>query len=61
MVGSRDDMDPDHPLAVAEAYVERIPGALLAVEQADATPLAWRGSALSSLVAEHLGAGGRTG
>lgn len=47
VVGSRDDVDPDHPLAVAEEYVARIPGSRLIVEDAGESPLAWRGGALS--------------
>ena len=47
VVGSRDDVDPDHPLAVAEEYVRRIPGARLVVEEPGESPLAWRGGALS--------------
>jgi pimeloyl-ACP methyl ester carboxylesterase len=47
VVGSRDDVDPDHPLAVAEEYARRIPGAELVVEEPGESPLAWRGGALS--------------
>ncbi len=47
VVGSRDDVDPDHPLAVAEEYVARIPGSRLIVEEPGESPLAWRGGALS--------------
>lgn len=47
VVGSRDDVDPDHPIAVAEEYVRRIPGALFTVEEPGESPLAWRGGALS--------------
>ncbi len=47
VVGSRDDVDPDHPLAVAEEYVRRIPGARFALEEPGESPLAWRGGALS--------------
>ena len=47
VVGSRDDVDPDHPLAVAEEYARRIPGARLVVEDEGESPLAWRGGALS--------------
>ena len=47
VVGSRDDVDPDHPRAVAEEYVRRIPGALFTVEDEGESPLAWRGGALS--------------
>jgi pimeloyl-ACP methyl ester carboxylesterase len=47
IVGSRDEVDPDHPLAVAEEYAGRIPGARLVVEDEGESPLAWRGGALS--------------
>ena len=47
IVGSRDEVDPDHPLAVAEEYADRIPGARLVVEDEGESPLAWRGGALS--------------
>jgi pimeloyl-ACP methyl ester carboxylesterase len=55
VVGSRDEVDPDHPLAVAEAYGARIPGAELIVEGRGESPLAWRGGALSSAILEFLG------
>jgi pimeloyl-ACP methyl ester carboxylesterase len=54
VVGSRDDVDPDHPLAVAEEYAERIPGARLVVEGEGESPLAWRGGALSREVLQLL-------
>jgi pimeloyl-ACP methyl ester carboxylesterase len=47
IVGSRDEADPDHPLAVAQEYADRIPGARLVVEGEGESPLAWRGGALS--------------
>ena len=47
VVGSRDEVDPDHPLAVAEEYARRIPDARLVVEEPGESPLAWRGGALS--------------
>ena len=47
IVGSRDDVDPDHPLAIAEEYARRITGARLVVEAPGESPLAWRGGALS--------------
>jgi pimeloyl-ACP methyl ester carboxylesterase len=47
IVGSRDEVDPDHPLAVAEEYAGRISGARLVVEDEGESPLAWRGGALS--------------
>lgn len=54
VVGTRDAIDPDHPLAVAEAYAERIPGARLLVEAEGETPLTWRGAALSRAVLDFL-------
>jgi pimeloyl-ACP methyl ester carboxylesterase len=55
VVGSRDGADPDHPLAVAEEYARRIPGARLLVEAEGESPLAWRGGALSKAVLELVG------
>jgi 3-oxoadipate enol-lactonase len=55
IVGSRDDVDPDHPLEVAEEYARRIPGARLLVDAPGESPLAWRGGALSKAVLEFLG------
>lgn len=58
VVGSRDEADPGHPLAVAEMYARTIPGARLAVEQAGvdgnpaASPIAWQGGHLSKLLIE---------
>lgn len=54
VVGSRDDADPEHPLAVAEAYVDRIPNAELAVEAPGRSPLAWRGAQVSRTIFEFL-------
>ncbi len=54
VVGSRDRADPDHPLAVAEEYARRIPGARLVVEEQGESPLAWRGGALSKAILEHV-------
>ena len=56
VVGSRDDADPDHPLAVAEEYARRIPGARLLVEDEGESPLAWRGGALSKAILELVAA-----
>jgi pimeloyl-ACP methyl ester carboxylesterase len=55
VVGSRDEVDPDHPLAVAEEYARRIPGASFVVEEPGESPLAWRGGALSKVVLDFLG------
>jgi len=54
VVGSRDDVDGEHPLAVAERYRELIPGARFVVEEPGEAPLAWRGAALSAAVADFL-------
>lgn len=58
VVGSRDESDPGHPLAVAEAYAERLPRARLLVEDAGSSPLAWQGARLSKAIAEFLGENG---
>ena len=57
IVGSRDGADPDHPLAVAQEYARRIPGARLLVEEEGQSPLAWRGGALSKAVLEYMDGG----
>lgn len=56
IVASRDEADPDHPLAVAEEYAQRIPGASFTVEDPGDSPLAWRGGTLSKAIADHIGA-----
>ena len=50
IVGSRDDLDPEHALSIAEAYAERIPTAELVVEEPGSSPLAWRGAQLSRAI-----------
>jgi len=47
IVGSRDDSDPEHRLAIAHDYAERIPLAELIVEGEGESPIAWRGGSLS--------------
>ena len=47
VIASRDEADPDHPLAVGERYAQAIPGARLIVEDAGQSPLAWQGGQLS--------------
>jgi len=54
VVGSRDETDPGHPLAVAREYVRRLPHARLLVEEEGESPLAWRGSSLSRAIEEFL-------
>jgi pimeloyl-ACP methyl ester carboxylesterase len=55
IVGSRDEPDPGHPLAVAERYAATIAGAQLLVEDAGPparSPIAWQGGQLSHAIAE---------
>ena len=52
VIGSRDEADPTHPLALARRYAEAIPRAQFAVEEAGASPLAWQGARVSRLIAE---------
>lgn len=54
VVGSRDEVDPDHPLAVAREYAQRIPGARFVVEARGEAPLTWRGGALSRTILDFL-------
>ena len=54
VVGSRDRVDPDHPLAIAERYAGVIPNARLITEGASESPIAWRGGSLSAAILEHL-------
>ncbi|MBV9212193.1 MAG: alpha/beta fold hydrolase [Actinobacteria bacterium] len=55
VVGSRDEADPVHPLAVADAYARRLPRRELVVEEEGKSPIAWQGARLSRRVAEFLG------
>ncbi len=52
VIGSRDEADPGHPLAIAELYAELLPAGRLVVEEAGASPLAWQGGRVSKLIAE---------
>jgi pimeloyl-ACP methyl ester carboxylesterase len=58
VVGSRDEADPAHPLAVAEAYAEHLPHSRLLVEEEGRPPLAWQGGRLSRAIADFLEASG---
>ena len=57
VVGSRDAVDPSHPLAVAQRWTETISGARLEVEEEGRSPLAWQGGRLARF-AEELAGGG---
>jgi 3-oxoadipate enol-lactonase len=61
VVGSRDESDPGHPLALAEAYAAALPGARLLVEARGESPLAWQGAQLSRAVEQFLRAAGVLG
>jgi pimeloyl-ACP methyl ester carboxylesterase len=57
VVGSRDEVDPGHPLALAERYAAAIPEATLAVEDGGPpahSPIAWQGGQLSKVLVELL-------
>jgi len=52
VVADRDEVDPEHPLAVGERYAAEIPGARLVVEEPGRSPIAWQGGQLSRVIAE---------
>lgn len=54
IVGSRDEADQLHPLAVAEEYARRLPNAELVIEGAGESPLAWQGARLSNAIADFF-------
>jgi pimeloyl-ACP methyl ester carboxylesterase len=65
VVASRDEVDPGHPLALAERYARAIPGAVLTVEDGGVggqprSPLAWQGGQLSKVLLELLARAART-
>lgn len=51
VVASGDDADPGHPQALAEAYADAIPGAVLLTDEPGQSPLAWQGSRISEVIA----------
>jgi pimeloyl-ACP methyl ester carboxylesterase len=55
VVASRDEVDPGHPLALAERYARSIPGADFKVEQGGPpvrSPIAWQGGQLSKVLVD---------
>lgn len=56
VIGSRDRLDPEHPIRTAERWAELIPNATFIVEDEGESPLAWRGGSLSREIAAFLGA-----
>ena len=61
VVASRDEADPGHPFALAEAYAAAIPGARLVSEEEGESPLAWQGGRLSAVIAEAASDAARAG
>jgi pimeloyl-ACP methyl ester carboxylesterase len=54
IVGSRDEMDQLHPLAVAEEYHRLLPHSELLVEEPGKSPLAWQGARLSHAIGDFF-------
>jgi pimeloyl-ACP methyl ester carboxylesterase len=55
VVASRDEVDPGHPLALAEKYAQTISGASFFVEEGGPvlrSPIAWQGGQLSKILRE---------
>ena len=61
VVGSRDETDPGHPFALAEAYAGAIPDARLLCEEKGESPLAWQGGRLSTVIADAASHAAREG
>ncbi len=61
VVASRDEADPEHPFALAQAYVDAIPAAELVIEEEGQSPLAWQGGRLSAVIAEAASRAARDG
>lgn len=60
VVASHDAADPGHPHAVAEAWTDALPAAVLIAEEPGESPLAWQGGRLSREIAAFCdGAGHR--
>lgn len=58
VIASRDEADPGHPYAVAEAWAERLPDATLVSEGEGESPLAWQGGRLSRQIADFCASSG---
>lgn len=54
VVGSRDESDPGHPLALAKAYAEHLPNSKLLIEEPGQSPIAWQGAQLSRAIEAFL-------
>lgn len=51
VVGSRDEPDPGHPLATAQAYAQALSCEMILEDQGK-SPVAWQGGRLSKIIAE---------
>jgi pimeloyl-ACP methyl ester carboxylesterase len=51
VIASRDEADPEHPLATARSYAAAIAGAEILVEDPGRPPIAWQGGQLSRAIA----------
>jgi pimeloyl-ACP methyl ester carboxylesterase len=58
VVASRDELDPGHPYAVAEAWARALPAARLVSEEPGHSPLAWQGGRVSQVIADAARAAG---
>lgn len=54
VVGTYDQFDAEHPLAIAQEYQRRIPGAAFVIEEPGTPPLTWRGGALAKAIVDFL-------
>ena len=54
VVGSWDDSDPGHPMALARAYRHHLPNSELIVEAKGESPIAWQGAQLSRAIEQFL-------
>lgn len=55
VVASRDDVDYEHPYAVAERYAQALPQSRVVIEEPGKSPLAWQGGRVSAVIAEVAG------
>jgi pimeloyl-ACP methyl ester carboxylesterase len=54
VVASRDEADPEHPLAVGERWAAELPDAEGRTADPGASPLAWQGGQLSRIIADTV-------
>jgi pimeloyl-ACP methyl ester carboxylesterase len=52
VVASRDEADPGHPYAIAEAWAESLPDASFVTEEPGNAPFAWQGGKLAREIAD---------